>query len=310
MMQEANNEVRNRIGRYITVALAVVGGGALLATFTIGVAASSSLGTSSSLEASTAALAASTPITLPSPCWRIGIITDGLHRFTYDTLDAAGVPVAGADPDDVHLLWHGNEVALQEVGEGDDAFESGESFLFYGQEFHGSVQAEKYTDEDVYWVLHVADSLSVGLAMPELLREPLTVADVGCGAGLPMLALAWANPELRLTGIEPRRRPAEFVRRQIEALGLTHCSVLARQAREAGRLPEHTGRYNVVLARAVGPAGKLIRDARRLLRAAPGARRGRPPGCGEVGGIVRASRRAGVRRRIRRTIAARATSPQ
>jgi 16S rRNA (guanine527-N7)-methyltransferase len=127
----------------------------------------------------------------------------------------------------------------------------------------------RITDEAAYWHLHVADSLSVGLAVPELLREPLAVADVGCGAGFPLLPLAWANPNLRITGIESARKKVAFVRRQIEALALANGSVVAARAREAARLPAHAGRYEVVLARAVARADKLIRECRALLR--PGA---------------------------------------
>jgi hypothetical protein len=165
IMQEANTELHNGARRYITVALAVLGAGTLLTAFSIGVAASSAPAPSSGLEASTAVVAASTPITLPSPCWRIGVITDGLHRLTYATMDAAGVPVTGADPDDIHLLWRGQEVALHEVGDGDSTFESDEAFLFYAQKFHGSVQDEKYTDENVYWLY--VDAATPGLRMNE-----------------------------------------------------------------------------------------------------------------------------------------------
>jgi 16S rRNA (guanine527-N7)-methyltransferase len=130
----------------------------------------------------------------------------------------------------------------------------------------------RITNEADYWNLHVADSLSVGLVVPELLRDPLAAVDVGCGAGFPMLPLAWANPNLRITGIESGHKKAAFVRRQIGALDLGGASVVAGRAREVARLPAHAGRYDVVLARAVGPAAKLIRECRGLLRPTGGAR--------------------------------------
>jgi len=151
--------------RYISVTLAALGAGALLALFAISVTASPSVVSSSDSHATTLAIAASTPITLPSPCWRIGIATDGLYRISYETMDGAGVPVAGADPADFHLLWRGHEVALQAVGDGDPTFEPGESFLFYAVKFHGSIQDEKYTDENVYWL--TVDDSTAGLRMDE-----------------------------------------------------------------------------------------------------------------------------------------------
>ena len=128
------------------------------------------------------------------------------------------------------------------------------------------------TDEADYWNLHVADSLAVGLVEPELLSGPVEAADVGCGAGFPMLPLAWANGELRVTGIESRGRKAEFVRRQIEAMGLAHAAVVAGRAREVARLGDHAGQYQAVLLRAVGQAGKLIRECRGLLAPTAGAK--------------------------------------
>jgi 16S rRNA (guanine527-N7)-methyltransferase len=128
------------------------------------------------------------------------------------------------------------------------------------------------TAEGDYWHLHVADSLAVGLAVPELLAGPVTAADVGCGAGFPMLPLAWANGELRVTGIESRGRKADFVRRQIAAMGLPHAAVVTGRAREVARMPDHAGQYQAVLLRAVGPPGKLIRECRGLLAPAAGAK--------------------------------------
>ncbi len=117
-----------------------------------------------------------------------------------------------------------------------------------------------------FWVGHVADSLSVGLAKPELLSEPLVVADVGCGGGFPLLPLAWANPALTVVGFESRQKKADFVAEEIGRLGLSNASVVPRRAREAARLPEHAERYDAVLLRAVGAAGDLVRECRGLLK--------------------------------------------
>jgi len=122
------------------------------------------------------------------------------------------------------------------------------------------------TGADEFWLLHVADSLAVGLAVPELMSEALAVADIGCGAGFPMLPLAWANRALAVTGIDGRRRKIEFVRRQIESLGMTKCRAITGRARELARLPEHAGAYDAVLLRAVAAPGKMLRECRALPR--------------------------------------------
>jgi hypothetical protein len=159
----------NRKARLSALIASLLGAAVLLALFAVGVTASSSAAASQSSDDSTPALVASTPITLPSPSWRIGITADGLYRLSYETLEAAGVPT-DVTPSAYHLLWRGQAVALQEVSDGDSTFEPGEAFLFYAEKFHGSTQDEKYTDENVYWLY--VDTGSSGLRM-EARTDPL-----------------------------------------------------------------------------------------------------------------------------------------
>ncbi len=123
-----------------------------------------------------------------------------------------------------------------------------------------------------FWTKHVADSVAVGLAFPDLVRRPLRVADIGCGAGIPLFPLAWANPELRLTGIETNGKKVEFLEEEKVRLGFgKRVTILGRQAREAGRMAGHGGAYDVVVARAVTEPALLVRETRRLLLHEPGA---------------------------------------
>ncbi len=124
------------------------------------------------------------PLTLPSPAWRVGILTDGLYALSYAELDVAGVPVASTSPAAYRLFWRGQEVALDdsEIGA---TFESGEAFYFYGEKFHGSVQDEKYTAENVYWL--TVDSSTPGLRMASRAVSP-------SGGGAP---LTWYTETVR-----------------------------------------------------------------------------------------------------------------
>ncbi|MBS3822234.1 MAG: methyltransferase domain-containing protein [Planctomycetes bacterium] len=124
----------------------------------------------------------------------------------------------------------------------------------------------RITDEWDYWRLHVADSLAVGQVCPELLAAPLRVADVGCGAGFPLLPLAWANPAGEFVGVEATGKKAAFIVDTIEALGLANATVYYSQAREAGRADGLAGTFDVVVFRAVGQAGEVLKDVRGLLK--------------------------------------------
>ncbi len=137
------------------------------------------------------------------------------------------------------------------------------------EEFNRHTNLTRITGRAEFWLKHVADSLAAGLVLPELLSSPLHAADVGCGAGFPYFPLGWANPALRLDGIEVNSKKVEFLEAETAALGFTHCRVIGRQAREVGRLPEHAGRYGAVVARAVSSPENLVKESRQLL--APGA---------------------------------------
>ena len=133
----------------------------------------------------------------------------------------------------------------------------------------------RITDEAEFWNLHVLDSLSIGIALPEIFSSSaasLRVADVGCGAGFPLFPLAWANPKLNVTGIEARGKKVEFIKAEAAALGMANVHALPMQAREAGRLVEYAGQFDVVLLRAVGTAGKFLRECRNLLKPTPEAK--------------------------------------
>lgn len=80
------------------------------------------------------------------------------------------------------------------------------------------------------------------------------VGDVGSGAGLPGLVLAIARPDLELALIEPMERRCDWLREQIDALGLSNATVYRGRAQEVA-LQESLA---YVTARAVSALKSLI----------------------------------------------------
>ena len=140
-----------------------------------------------------------------------------------------------------------------------------ERFFADLSEFNRHTNLTRIVGHAEFWVKHVADSLAAGLVLPELLTHPLRTADIGPGAGFPYFPLGWANPKLRLTGIEVNSKKVEFLMAETARLGFSHCEVIGRQAREVGRLPEQSGRYDAVVARAVSNPANLVKEARQFL---------------------------------------------
>lgn len=137
-------------------------------------------------------------------------------------------------------------------------------------ETNRTLNLTRITEHGDFAVKHVADSLSIARCFPELARERLAVADVGCGAGFPSLVLAFAYPNLELTPIDSTGKKAAFVARTAEMLGLRNVHVVTGRCNELTRRPEFRARFDVVTARAVAPAPVLYRDACNLV--GPGGR--------------------------------------
>ena len=97
--------------------------------------------------------------TPPSPAYKVFVNADGLYQMTYADLQAAGLPVDSINPHTFRLFWMEQEVAIQEVGDGDSSFEPGEAVLFYGRSidslfYEGLLPTNKYTGTNVYWLTY------------------------------------------------------------------------------------------------------------------------------------------------------------
>ncbi len=106
----------------------------------------------------------------------------------------------------------------------------------------------------------VADAMALALAAEEFpVRRPAIqrAADIGTGAGFPLLPMAIIWPETHWTGIESVKKKAAFVEATAMALGLQNVEVVAERAEDIGR---GSGReeFDLVTSRAVGPVSSLL----------------------------------------------------
>lgn len=108
------------------------------------------------------------------------------------------------------------------------------------------------------WSRHLLNCVLVA----PLLR-PGRVGDVGSGAGLPGLVLAIARPDVEFLLIEPMERRVDWLRGEVERLGLENVEVIRARAEDV-RLPRA---LDQVTARAVASLSKLIPLTAPLVRA-------------------------------------------
>ena len=94
--------------------------------------------------------------------------------------------------------------------------------------------------------LHFLDCAAI---LPLLPSGPLSVLDVGSGAGFPGLVLKLLRPDLSVTLLDSQKKRVQFQQEVCEALGLEDVSCLALRAEEAPS--DMRGSFDVVVSRAV-----------------------------------------------------------
>jgi 16S rRNA (guanine527-N7)-methyltransferase len=108
---------------------------------------------------------------------------------------------------------------------------------------------------------HLADAL-VALEL-DVVGQARAVADLGSGAGLPGLPLAIALPRTCFALVESNRRKCAFIERAIAACRVGNAAAV--NARAEAWL-EGIERFDVVIARALGPLAVVAEYAAPLLR--------------------------------------------
>lgn len=124
----------------------------------------------------------------------------------------------------------------------------------------------RITSESDFFEKHFIDSLFIGYVRPDIFTSHLAIADIGCGGGFPCLPLSLVNPTLKISGIESLGKKVSAVNEIAEYCGFENLKVYKHRAREAGRLDEFTGKFDIVTARAVATADVLIKECRQFLK--------------------------------------------
>ena len=127
------------------------------------------------------------------------------------------------------------------------------------------VNLTRIDSEEGFWIKHVADSLMLGVAFPDLTTKPLRVGDIGCGAGFPSLVLAMAYPKWEISAIDSVGKKTAFVESAAVGLELKNLEVINGRTREMGHRPMYQRKFDLLTARAVGVIPTIYADARRLI---------------------------------------------
>ncbi|HUW16712.1 MAG TPA: 16S rRNA (guanine(527)-N(7))-methyltransferase RsmG [Actinomycetes bacterium] len=123
-------------------------------------------------------------------------------------------------------------------------------------------------EADRVWERHLLNSAALAGELARVLPPDAAtgrrrrVCDLGSGAGLPGIVVALLRPDLEVVLLEPLLRRATFLDEVVAALALPATTVVRARAEDAARY----GPFDVVVARAVAPLGRLAAWALPLLR--------------------------------------------
>lgn len=108
------------------------------------------------------------------------------------------------------------------------------------------------TAEPEVYLKHFYDSLTPAFYVPALRDQPLTICDVGAGAGFPSIPLKIAFPQLQVTIVDSLNKRINFLNDLVQQLGLTSVKTFHDRAETfAGKKSAHRESYDIVTARAV-----------------------------------------------------------
>lgn len=133
-----------------------------------------------------------------------------------------------------------------------------EQFILYYEmlvEWNNVMNLTAITEYDEVMKKHFIDSISLIKAYD--VSKPVSVIDVGTGAGFPGLALKIAYPELQVTLLDSLNKRIQFLNAVIEKLALTGVDTVHGRAEDfagAGKLRE---KYDLCVSRAVANLSTL-----------------------------------------------------
>lgn len=169
-------------------------------------------------------------------------------------------PVVPEEPDWQQLGWQPNpsqQVSYQRL---------------YQEILSGNQQLNltRITEPNEFWEKHLWDSLR-GIkswleADQSSSAHPLTVLDIGTGAGFPGIPVAIACPHWHITLLDSTRKKIAFLETLTATLGLTQVQPLVGRAEQVGQMAQHRAAYDLVLIRAVATASVCAEYAMPLLK--------------------------------------------
>lgn len=116
-------------------------------------------------------------------------------------------------------------------------------------EWNQKMNLTAITEEGEVYLKHFYDSLSAATFFD--FNQPLSIVDVGAGAGFPSIPLKICFPHLKITIVDSLRKRITFLSELTQQLGLREVRLFHQRAETFAREKEHREQYDLAMARAV-----------------------------------------------------------
>lgn len=112
-------------------------------------------------------------------------------------------------------------------------------------------------DEEHFWENHILHSVSILFKLE--LPNNSNILDLGTGGGLPGIPIKILRPDISITLLDSTQKKINVVNEILLSLGLQNAKAVWGRAEDVGFQKEYSGRYDIVVARAVAPLKDLVR---------------------------------------------------
>jgi len=116
-------------------------------------------------------------------------------------------------------------------------------------EWNEKMNLTAITDQEEVYLKHFYDSVSAAFYYD--FNQPLSICDVGAGAGFPSIPIKIAFPSLKVTIVDSLNKRINFLEHLAQELGLENVQFIHDRAETFGKNPMHREKYQLVMARAV-----------------------------------------------------------
>lgn len=116
-------------------------------------------------------------------------------------------------------------------------------------EWNEKMNLTSITEKTEVYLKHFYDSVSAAFYFD--FSEPLTICDIGAGAGFPSIPINICFPHLRVSIVDSLQKRINFLSHLTQELGLQNVKLFHDRAETFGQNQEHRESFDVVTARAV-----------------------------------------------------------